>query len=63
MGKYLYQSLYLMKFQTSSQQLIWKRNPNTDVFCNFYQDFKNAFFIEALGAIASKSSSQSAWNR
>ena len=31
-GEHLYQALCFMKFQASTRQLIWKRNPETDVF-------------------------------
>ena len=51
-----------MKFQSSSN-FIEKETPTQMFSYKFYDDFKNTFFIEALGVTASKSSSKTVRKR
>ena len=46
----------------SSLKLNWKKGPRHRCFPEFYEIFKNAFFIEALGVTASDSSSQAVYH-
>ena len=46
--------LYLMQLQASSKRLFWKRDPTQKISCNFYEVFKNTFFVEPLEATASE---------
>ena len=57
-GNHLDRRLYLMQLQASSKQLYWKKDPTQMISCNFYEIFKNTFFVEPLEATASEPSNQ-----
>ena len=57
-GNHLDRRLYLMQLQASSKQLYWKRDPTQMISCNFYEVFKNTFFVEPVGATTSEPSNQ-----
>ena len=57
-GNHLDRRLYLMQLQASTKPPHCKKDPTQMISCNFYEIFKNTFFVEPLEATASEPSNQ-----